>query len=367
MVAVAQGTGAHAAVYDEVLSHHEVFRADRNVILVVFLILIECEVLIDVLHIRSGLVRGVVTLGARLRVGAVALRVVDALVAVLDRGLYLVEIGTAEVVVVVVGGVVHDTVEHLGGHLSLNGGEEFLVRLEGAFLLVGEAVEAHILPLARAGGGGESIGRVGRLDRYFSPLCVSEAAGAVYRHTVLVEFLAVVEHILAHLAQVDVEVAAILLGVGFVLGVDEGVEHPELDILDVGHLEVGIVEFAHHAAPLGSGVVKGTVGIEVRVEVVGAALGGIVGEVEHRQCGGGAAVAALVAVWIELAHEDLAHIVVGELVQVALDVSGCERRAAAGEERVDGIPRQEASVVAAGQGGLVLVFAEHGGHAGDNP
>ena len=148
VVAVAQGTGAHAAVYDEVLSHHEVFRTDGDVILVVFLILIEGEVLVDVLHIGGGLVRGVVALGARVGVGRIALRVVDALVAVLDSGLYLVEVGAAEVVVVVVGGVVHDTVEHLGGHLSLDGGEELLVRIERAFLLVGEAVEAHILPLA---------------------------------------------------------------------------------------------------------------------------------------------------------------------------------------------------------------------------
>ena len=37
---------------------------------------------------------------------------------------------------------------------------------------------------------------------------------------------------------------------GFVTGVDEWVEQPELDVFNVHGLEVRVVHLAHHAAPL---------------------------------------------------------------------------------------------------------------------
>ena len=40
-----------------------------------------------------------------------------------------------------------------------------------------------------------------------------------------------------------------------------------------------------------------------------------------------------------------------------------ERRGAAREERVDGVPSQAGTVVAAGESGLVLALGEHGRHA----
>ena len=78
-------------------------------------------------------------------------------------------------------------------------------------------------------------------------------------------------------------------------------------------------------------------------------------------------VAVLLLVGEELVDVDLAHILVGELVEVALDVAGREARRAAGEERVDGVPCQTGTVVAAGHRRLVLVLGEHGRHAGDEP
>ena len=72
------------------------------------------------------------------------------------------------------------------------------------------------------------------------------------------------------------------------------------------------------------------VGGEVGVEVIRTALSGVVSEVEDRQGRDDAIVAALVAVGVELVDQHLAHIVVGELLEVALDVGWGERAAASG-------------------------------------
>ena len=102
-------------------------------------------------------------------------------------------------------------------------------------------------------------------------------------------------------------------------------------------------------------------------EVIGAALGGIEGHVEDGERGGGPVVGALVAVGIEFADIDLAHIMVGKLLQVTLDMGGCERTALIGEDGVDGIPRHLRTVVATGESLLVLRLGEEGGHTGEHP
>ena len=102
-------------------------------------------------------------------------------------------------------------------------------------------------------------------------------------------------------------------------------------------------------------MISGSLGLQVGVEVVRTWLGRIVGEVEHAQRVGGSAVGALLAQWEELAHIDLTHIVIGQLCQVALDVSWCERAAPSCEERVDGVPSQTAASESAGQPRLVVV------------
>ena len=72
------------------MSHLEVFGAYGHFVLIVFLILVEREVLVDVFHVGSGLVRRVIAFGSRIGVGRVALRVVDAFVSLQDGSLYLV-------------------------------------------------------------------------------------------------------------------------------------------------------------------------------------------------------------------------------------------------------------------------------------
>ena len=103
--ALAQSGCGLALVYNEVLAHHKVFGTDGDVILIVFLVFVERVVLVDVLHVGCGLVGCIVGLCAALVVGRVALRIVDVLIAADDGGLHLVVVSTAEVVVVVGGGI----------------------------------------------------------------------------------------------------------------------------------------------------------------------------------------------------------------------------------------------------------------------
>ena len=70
-------------------------------ILVVALILVQCEVLIDILYIGSRLITGVIGFRAVVRIWRVALGVVDSFVALKDALLLVVEVRTAIVVVVI--------------------------------------------------------------------------------------------------------------------------------------------------------------------------------------------------------------------------------------------------------------------------
>ena len=143
------------------------------------------------------------------------MRVVDTLVAFVDRSLPLVEVSSTIVVVVVVGGVFLPCVADAVVGDALCKGAEVGIAVERLLLGVGKSVVAHILFLARAGRGGKGVGLCG-LHGDLSPLCGGETAGAIDGHSTLVELLSVAQYVLAHLAEVDVEVAAIVVAVGFV-------------------------------------------------------------------------------------------------------------------------------------------------------
>ena len=109
-----------------------------------------------------------------------------------------------------------------------------------------------------------------------------------------------------------------------------------------------------------------SVDVYVRIEVVRSAFGRIIGEVQDIQRRDGTAVVP-VTVREQLAYRNLAYIMVGELVEVALNMSRCQRTAAPGEERVDVVPCQQTAVITAGEGCLVGMFGEVGRYAGDDP
>ena len=143
-----------------------------HLVLVVAFILVEREVLVDVLHVRTSLVAGVIRFGAIVGVGRVALWIVDALIAFEDALLLVVIVGAAIVVVVVAGRVVapgrDDAV--VGDDAAVHHGiEPFLIGSELTFLLIVQAVIAHILQGTRAAGGGKRVGLHG-LYGYLTPL-----------------------------------------------------------------------------------------------------------------------------------------------------------------------------------------------------
>ena len=114
-------------------------------------------------------------------------------------------------------------------------------------------------------------------------------------------------------------------------------------------------------------LVEASVEGEVGIEVVRTTLVRIVGKVEdgeHRRL---AAIVVLVALREELAGIDLAHIVVGELLQVAADMARRERRAASREERVDIVPCEQRAVVATLERCLVARLVEETRYGGDDP
>ena len=263
---------------------------------------------------------------------------------------------------VVAPGLQQRVVAHDGAHAVQPVG----IGAKGALLLIGQTVESHILLLARAAGSGEGIGLSG-LHGNLTPLCLLEGRGTIDGHSALVELLTVAQHILAHLAEVDIEVATMTTGCTVLTSVDEGVEHPELHIFYISLLKVGGLQLAHHAAPLLLGVLQRSVAVEVECQVIRSALLGIVGQVEDRQRGNGAVVARLVAVGIELSYIDLTHIVVGELLQVVLDMCWREARRTAREDGVDVIPGQQGALVAAVHRSLVVVVGKHRRHAAQHP
>ena len=116
------------------------------------------------------------------------------------------------------------------------------------------------------------------LAQCFAPdVCIDLAQIAIDGQTVLEEFLAVLEDVFGNVAEVQVEVATCSC---FAV-IDEGVHHPELDVFDVGVLEICHLQLAHHAAPTLFGVGQCAVGVHaVGIEVVGAAFVGVEGEVE---------------------------------------------------------------------------------------
>ena len=181
--------------------------------------------------------------------------------------------------VVVVGRVVPYRIEHSRVHLALYGSEKLLIRLEVTLLLIVKTVESDILKRTRTRRCREGVSDR-RLRRNLTPLGGDEAVRAVDRHSALIELLTVAEYILAHLAEINVEIAPVIGRRSLAGGIYERVEHPELDVLHVGCLEVVVVEFAHHTAPMLRRVVQCSVVSEVGAEVVRTALVRVICQIE---------------------------------------------------------------------------------------
>ena len=370
-MAVLQGHGGFEAVGYAVAAHHHAVGADGDDVLVVAFGLAQGVVGVEVLVVGQRVCGGRVAFGRIFRGARVAFGVVESLVSVEDRHFELVVVAAAIVVEVVAGRVVHYGAVGLVGQLAGGVHSVYYVEVwvvvfavEVSFALRAHAVEAHVLRAHRGRVGVEGVGHAGGL-RYVAPHGAVHHVGLVGCGQAVLEGAArVAQHVFRHASEVEVELAA-EVGLRPVL-VDEGVEHPEFDVFDVGRFEIGVVDLALYAGPIVGGVLEAAVGLKVGAEVVGAALVGVVGEVEHGDVGRFAV--GRLAVGEELLFVDLAHVVVRLHVGVVADVPG-RGADVAQEERVDGVPRQQCAaesgrevVDAVGFGEEVGLSLRDGGH-----
>ena len=353
----------HALIDNVVLPHlHGIF-GNADLVLIVLFVFIECEVLIDVFHIRLGLIGCAVTLGRVFAIHGVTVRVVDVFITIEDGALLAVVVGTSEIVILVGRRGEQDGVVNLRAHLCLYRCQKLGIGRIGFLLLRSKSVKAHVLFVTGTAGRVECVSH--RILRGHTSPNRFRVLGRVIVNgqAAFVEFLTVLEHILTDFAQVEIQIAT--EGAAFIACFDERVEHPELNILDIRRFKVRGFQFAHHAAPAFLGIKQVPVSVKRRIQVVRTTLIGIIGQVQHAQGVGLLHIDAFVGKELALVH--LAHIGVGKLFQVALDMTRRKAGRSAREKRVDIIPGQKGTVIAitdiAGQLGL----AEHGGYAGNVP
>ena len=179
-------------------------------ILVVFLVFVQCIILIDILNIWSCLVWGVITLVIVIIVWWVTLWVVDTLISFKDRSLFSIPIRTTEVVVVIIGRVSPYRIEDSLIGISTSSCKEVLIRSKLLFFLISQSIKADILFRTTTLWGCEGVSNR-TLCWYFTPLCCCPWVTTVYRHTTLVELLTIFQYVFRHLSKVDIEVTTILV------------------------------------------------------------------------------------------------------------------------------------------------------------
>ena len=123
-------------------------RTDAHLILEETLKLIQREIEIDILHIRSTLITGIVRLRLVVCVRRVALWIVDALITIENALLLFVEIRATEIMVVVASRVVTPCLDNtvFGDHATVdNSIEPLLIGAIAALFGIVQTIESHIL------------------------------------------------------------------------------------------------------------------------------------------------------------------------------------------------------------------------------
>ena len=137
--------GAH--VDNVVLSDLHGRGIDAHTVLIIFFVLVEREILVDVLHVRRRLVGRSVSFAVGGR--RVTVRIVDIFVTLEDRCALFVPVLPAEVVVLVAGGMLCNGIVNGRSHIGTNGTEVVGISSESAFFFRGQTIVAHVLSAAR--------------------------------------------------------------------------------------------------------------------------------------------------------------------------------------------------------------------------
>ena len=253
-------------------------RIDAHPILIVFFVLVEREVLVDILHVRCGFV----SRSIRFAIGCrrVTVRIVDIFVAFEDRSATVVPMLAAEIGVLVGRGALYNRIVYRRTHRRTDCFEIVGISAESALFFRGQTVVTYVLSAAciarRVEGISHRVLRRHQTPRRFRHL----RAVAVCRESTFVELTAVFEHVFRYFAQIEVEIAVVSRH--FSVDLREGIHHPKLHILYVCRIEVRSLETAHHTAPALRRIQQFSVAGQRRIEVVRAAFVGIESQIEHR-------------------------------------------------------------------------------------
>ena len=170
----------------------------------------------------------------------------------------------------------------LGRQLATQCIDIIFIRAELILIVVRQSIEAHILTFASTFRGIESI-RQRRLLRYTAPNSLNHIREIVVnRQSVFIRLHAILEYVLANLAEIEIQVTT--LGI-VILHVEERAEKPELYILNVRLFKVRVVHLAHYATPPTFGEQEpAIVGNVINIEVIWTSLFRIEREVESLNC-----------------------------------------------------------------------------------
>ena len=177
------------------------------------------------------------------------------------------------------------------------------------------------------------------LGRYLTPYgCGHFTLVPIDRQSILEELLLILQDIFRDLSEVEIEITTLR---GWI--VDIRIHYPELDVFDVGCLEVALLDTSHHTTPTLFRLLQRTILVHpICIQVVGTAFVGIVGHVEHLYQIG--FIVALFPIGIQLFVLDRTYIMVGQVV--LRDVLGQQGGVLTGEHTIDVVPGQESTVLA---------------------
>ena len=351
LLTIAKSSNVFLLVGDVVFADNHIFRTQRDVILVVALILVERVVLVDVFDVGHRARRLVESVSVVVVAEGVTLGTVVVLIPLEHAGLLFVVVVTAVVVIVVAGRVVEGrelVVFEFGNFCRRKFQSQIvdvvLIGREFEFGVGMQTVETDVLISARTGSVVEGVSHR-RFGRNAPPNGFAGFVGAAVNGvSVFVSLETVFEDVFAYLTEVKVEVAAIAC-IGHVDVVDKRVHKPELDVFDVRRLEVCVVEFAHNATPTALGIEQVEVGIDIRiVEVIRSAFGWVERQVERLDCRSLAIVEFAIGPNFFGSH--LANIRARHLTKVVLEISRAERRILLRKHAVDVIPSKQGAILA---------------------
>ena len=337
-------------VDNKILANLQVFGANRHLILEITLVFVESVILVDVLYIGNAASTLIHAIGGIFLCKRVALGAIISLITLENRKPLLVII-ISSVEVIIIACRVIDRRELIAFHLRDCFGRENITQLVNIVsiswerLLIGsaKAIKTHVLPDAGPRGGFKGIGER-RLGRNPTPVSFPNRFGVSVDvwESVLIALESVLEDILTNLAQVDVEITAVLIGIFIV---KEGVKQPELDVFNVVSDKIGVVDLAHNTTPSLFGVKQESVSVDVLgVKVIRTALLGIERQVKSLNRRSFSIVKLTSRE--HLGIRNLPYIGIRQLVEIILNITRSVGRVSLSKQAVDIVPRQERTVLA---------------------